>query len=312
MAERPAGAIDRGDIDMNMMTSPVAANTDRSTWEAVVARWQATLDALLQAGEDDGMACELNCAAEIELMLTPAPDGPALLEKLDICSANDSFNLRDGGDKVWPALRADVKRLTAAGTSNHTTLGGKPKATESDEASAPIRLWETALADYRAKLAYSDALPEGDSREDAACDQYCLAQDRLIDDVPAPGPRELAIKIEMALKRAEDFDATIFDIHAKGIAADFHRLTGIGGFLDDLRGFEINGHCPLFDFGREGFGHDLLANALASLSILELTVEDSDGEFDLLNAQIRGGALRAIEKQIALAAYSLNEAPRRT
>lgn len=204
---------------MNMMTSPVAADTDRSAWEGALAKFLASIEAVKAAGGDDDAASAMVEAskAEIELMTTPAPDGAALLEKMDICEANGSDDIRVGGAKVKEAIRADVERLTFA-----------RRAVAADEEWSKMRCdWEAALSDYRAKLAISDAMPEGHQREDEAVDQYCEAQDYLIEQAAAPGPRELAIKIEMALKRAEGFVDIIFKDHAEGIAADFYRITGI-------------------------------------------------------------------------------------
>ena len=96
--------------------------------------------------------------------------------------------------------------------------------------SAPLPLfpaWDRALADYCNKLAATAAMPIGDPGEDEATEQECRARDHLIENVKAPGPSELAKKIEIALAAAEDFETMLFDGHAKSIAADFNRLTGI-------------------------------------------------------------------------------------
>jgi len=83
--------------------------------------------------------------------------------------------------------------------------------------------WKAAFAEYRAKRAYSDALPSGADDEDEALDAYCEAMDKLI-ETPAPDLDAVSVKFEMAIDRCQDF--SFFDCYAKAIAADLRRLAG--------------------------------------------------------------------------------------
>lgn len=87
--------------------------------------------------------------------------------------------------------------------------------------------WDAALADFREKQDARDAIEPGAAGDEEASELCYVAQEHLILQVPSPRADELAIKIEMALERADPFDDTIFDDHAEAIAADFYRLTGI-------------------------------------------------------------------------------------
>ena len=109
---------DLGEIDMNMMTAIAASpTTDRAAWDAALAAFHSSIEAVAAAGADDdkvGRLATFSGRAEIALMMTPAPDGAAALEKLDICLKHHSSDIHEGGHLVWPAIRADLERLLGA------------------------------------------------------------------------------------------------------------------------------------------------------------------------------------------------------
>jgi hypothetical protein len=55
--------------------------------------------------------------------------------------------------------------------------------------------------------------------------EYLNAQDHLIEAVPAPGPGAVLIKLEIALKRTEDFSG-LLPSHEDAILADLRRMAG--------------------------------------------------------------------------------------
>jgi hypothetical protein len=65
--------------------------------------------------------------------------------------------------------------------------------------------WTRALAEYTQLRAASDALRDCDPREDEALSPYNAAMDNLVENVRAPSPRALAIKLELARDRWEGF-----------------------------------------------------------------------------------------------------------
>ncbi|MEH3039779.1 MAG: hypothetical protein PGN21_06925 [Sphingomonas paucimobilis] len=81
-------------------------------------------------------------------------------------------------------------------------------------------VWGNAYAAYIDARARFEALPIGTLDEDAACDVWVEAMDRLIEDVPAPNGKALAIKVELAASR----DIPFHPEWTAAIAADARRL----------------------------------------------------------------------------------------
>ena len=71
------------------------------------------------------------------------------------------------------------------------------------EAPPTTQSWMRAWTDYEAKRAASDAMPLGTEGEDQAVDDWCVAMDHLIEDVPAPNCGAVATKLELALGRCD-------------------------------------------------------------------------------------------------------------
>lgn len=102
------------------------------------------------------------------------------------------------------------------------TVSSFPKSQK--DAASDASAWRAALATYRAKRAYSDALPLGHPEEDNAIDAYCEAFDQLM-ETPAPTGDALALKIEMAHQRCDGLG--FFDNYIIALAADARRLGGL-------------------------------------------------------------------------------------
>lgn len=84
--------------------------------------------------------------------------------------------------------------------------------------------WDAAHAAYTNARARFEALPIGTPDEDAACDVWVEAMDRLIEDVPSPNGKALAIKVELAASR----DIPFHPEWTAAIAADARRLHAEG------------------------------------------------------------------------------------
>ena len=83
-------------------------------------------------------------------------------------------------------------------------------------------LWDSAVADYRAKRAASDAMPLGTEGEDEAVDAYCTPMDHLINDLPAPDVAAVVTKLELAFERCEEYSFS--DDYQRAILSDLRRL----------------------------------------------------------------------------------------
>ncbi|KQM64691.1 MULTISPECIES: hypothetical protein [unclassified Sphingomonas] len=84
--------------------------------------------------------------------------------------------------------------------------------------------WDDAHADYTDARARFEALPVGTPEESVACDVWVEAMARLIEDVPAPSGKALAIKVELAASR----DIPFHPEWTAAIAADARRLHAEG------------------------------------------------------------------------------------
>lgn len=84
--------------------------------------------------------------------------------------------------------------------------------------------WADAYAGYADARARFEALPIGTPDEDAACYVWVEAMGRLIEDVPAPNGKALAIKVELAASR----DIPFHPEWTAAIAADARRLHAEG------------------------------------------------------------------------------------
>lgn len=108
----------------------VAAATDRSAWETVVAtyndvcaRWAACpyRDLLFddpgyaEAEAQENAFCQQSAEAIKNIILTPSPDVAALIEKLEITKAEDGFGVLPSGADGLAAILADVRRLSGQG-----------------------------------------------------------------------------------------------------------------------------------------------------------------------------------------------------
>lgn len=92
-----------------------------------------------------------------------------------------------------------------------------------DPAAASRRRFEDALTEYQRLRKISDDCPLGEPHEDQMVDDYCVAMDHLIDEVPAPDLNAVIVKWELAQARAEGFCGLIGD-HEASIMADLRRL----------------------------------------------------------------------------------------
>lgn len=88
--------------------------------------------------------------------------------------------------------------------------------------------FDAAMAAYSEKRAFADGLPDdGDPDEfDRALDDYCVAMDRLVEDVPAPTLEHVLIKFELAKGRCPEGE--LFEEYRDAIVADIARLAGSG------------------------------------------------------------------------------------
>lgn len=111
---------------MTSLTLIPAAPETRQTWEKRLSTWRSLRDDFnghpagrmlpnapgYEASEADHDALSDVCSAgERLLMLTPAPDAAALLEKMDIWWETQGPH-RDDREETFAAIRADVERLT--------------------------------------------------------------------------------------------------------------------------------------------------------------------------------------------------------
>lgn len=80
--------------------------------------------------------------------------------------------------------------------------------------------WQVAYLTVTEAQARFEAMPVGTPEEDAACDAWVNAMDHLIERVPAPSGKALAIKVELAASR----DIPFFPQWVAAIAADARRL----------------------------------------------------------------------------------------
>jgi hypothetical protein len=86
--------------------------------------------------------------------------------------------------------------------------------------------FDEALAEYRRVRAISDAMPLGAEGEDEAIDEYCVAMDRIIEDIRTPSIAALRIKLELIESRMEGFCGWPDEWHA-AIAKDLDHLEGM-------------------------------------------------------------------------------------
>lgn len=140
------------------------------------------------------------------------------------------LELTEIADSEADRLIAEVENYRSERRDLLAAQALREKADELGEAAAAIpreAAWAAALNDWEIKQAVIDAWPLGTEGEDDLLEAACGAMDHLIENVPAPGPDELALKLRLGLDRAADFVETLFDGHAEAIAADFARITGI-------------------------------------------------------------------------------------
>jgi hypothetical protein len=84
--------------------------------------------------------------------------------------------------------------------------------------------WDVAYRAVTDAQAHFEAMPIGTAEETAACDAWTDAMDRLIERVPAPSGKALAIKVELAASR----DIPFFPQWVAAIATDARRLDAEG------------------------------------------------------------------------------------
>ena len=107
-----------------------------------------------------------------------------------------------------------------ANRARHRAEAGQRQAERTQARAA----WDAAHAAYTDARAHFEALPIGTPDEDAACDVWLEAMDHLIENVPSPNGKALAIKIELAASR----DIPFHPEWTAAIAADARRLHAEG------------------------------------------------------------------------------------
>lgn len=86
--------------------------------------------------------------------------------------------------------------------------------------------FDEAVAEYRRVRAIHDAIPLGTEGEDDAVEAYCVAMDRVIEDIRTPSIAALRIKLELIESRMEGFCGWPDEWHA-AIAKDLDHLEGM-------------------------------------------------------------------------------------
>lgn len=117
------------------------------------------------------------------------------------------------------------RREALAGISMAGATGMLPIAAAAYHTGPNTSAWDQALADYRTKRAFSDAMPLGTPNEDDAVDAFCRAMDHLIEKVPAPHAEALAIKLELVIER---FDGDLPTWAQTALLADARALATRG------------------------------------------------------------------------------------
>ena len=156
--------------------------------------------------------------------------GSVTVERLDAVS-EDHGNEGDVSffDLQWFGLHLSfqIGRTPAKATAGEIANRARHRAAAAQRQAERTHCrtaWDDAYTAYTDARAHFEALPIGTSEEDAACDVWLEAMDRLIEDVPAPNGKALAIKVELAASR----DIPFHPEWTAAIAADARRLHAEG------------------------------------------------------------------------------------
>ncbi|KQM28768.1 MULTISPECIES: hypothetical protein [unclassified Sphingomonas] len=156
--------------------------------------------------------------------------GSVTVERLDAVS-EDHGNEGDVSffDLQWFGLHLSfqIGRTPANATAGQIANRARYRAEAAQRQSERTQrraAWEAAHTAYTEARAHFEALPISTPDEDAACDVWVEAMDRLIEDVPAPNGKALAIKVELAASR----DIPFHPEWTAAIAADARRLHAEG------------------------------------------------------------------------------------
>lgn len=87
--------------------------------------------------------------------------------------------------------------------------------------------WTKALERYQLAQATSDVTECGSPVADQMVERSCDAMDDLIARTRAPDVQAIALKVALAVNRANAFECIIFDEHLYGIIADVQRLSAM-------------------------------------------------------------------------------------
>lgn len=187
-------------------------------WRRASAHWES----YKEDGDNEGWNRTVD-ELDAELARTPATTLRGVAAKLRRVDRDEMFN--DPLNSVLKGAIAELEGWEAASEAH----GRRNEADEGGDPTDSRRLWDAAMAEYRAGVAVADAMSENDPDIDEAVERYSAAQDRLIERVPAPGFAEVEAKLDIALHRASDFQDLVFEEHAQPILADVDRLAGEDG-----------------------------------------------------------------------------------
>lgn len=195
-----------GTIGFAVATRAEAATTDRTAWDRAFAR-HTRLCSLERAADKAADAARERFAAiepSMDLIDWKTLGLPYTVNKyqtarlLDV--EQDWQRFLAGHEKWWWAKDADAARAEKRAALD-TILEYRRQYEEAERASGSYHI---------------------EDRADRLCDQRAEAEDFLIEQVPAPGLRELVIKMELAAKRE-------VDAHYSAILADLRRLAAREG-----------------------------------------------------------------------------------
>lgn len=133
--------------------------------------------------------------------------GSVTVERLDAVS-EDHGNEGDVSffDLQWFGLHLSFQigrtpaKATAGEIANRARHRAEAEQRQAERTQARAA-WDAAHTAYTDARAHFEALPIGDSADDAASDVWLEAMDHLIENVPAPNGKALAIKVELAASR---------------------------------------------------------------------------------------------------------------
>jgi len=157
----------------------------------------------------EGLLCQLWIA--LDACGDNLSDEEACIRRADFDGVREIERSLDWGQAV---VFSSIKSLRAMIAENDLA---PPAAAGADE-------WSEALDAYNQLRAASDLLPPEDPRADEAVDAYVAAMDHLVENVRAPSPEALAVKLELARDRWNGF--SIPDEWLDAFAADLKHFGG--------------------------------------------------------------------------------------